>query len=250
MHRYGVTQQDLALAVVRQRRNALRNPYAHLKGDITVDDVMASPMIAFPLKLYDICPRSSGSAAMILGNAETVETFQTRPAFVNGIASLSDTYWLGDRMTPTGGRYGDSFEMPALAGQTCFARAGITDPFHEIQVAELYDPYSIRGYMQLEQLGFCGNGKAAQLDADGAWDLDGGAVAVGPSGGTLCTNPIAVTGLVRAIEAANQVMGTAGQLQVADVHNSVATAAGGMAQFFNVTVFGDDQRESRAGEKR
>ena len=63
LNRYGLSPRDLATAVVRQRGNALTNPYAHLKGEITVDDVLASPLIAYPLRLFDICPRSSGSAA-------------------------------------------------------------------------------------------------------------------------------------------------------------------------------------------
>jgi acetyl-CoA C-acetyltransferase len=72
--------------------------------------------------------------------------------------------------------------------------------------------------------------------------VEGGAVAVNPSGGTLCTNPIAVTGLVRAIDAASQVMGTAGSMQVPNVKNAVSSAVGGIAQFYNCTVFGDEPR--------
>jgi acetyl-CoA C-acetyltransferase len=242
MTKYGITQEDLARAAVRQRGNAMRNPNAHLKGDITVEDVMNSPMIAYPLKLYDICPRSSASAAMIVGNAEAVEAFQPRPAFINGIGSVSDSYWLGDRMTPSMRSDCGELEIAATAGAECFARAGISDPLHQIQVAEFYDPYTLLGYLQLEQLGFCEKGKAPLLDADGVWDMDGGAVAVNPSGGTLCSNPIGVTGLIRAIEAANQVMGSAGDLQVDGVHNTVSSALGGMAQFANFTVFGDDHR--------
>jgi len=239
---YSLTERDLALAAVRQRGNALRNPFAHLKGDITVEDVMASPVVAHPLKLYDICPRSSGSAAMVLGSPAALDVFQTTPAFVTGIGSVSDTYWLGDRLVPTATTNCAEMELAAVAGRKAFEQAAITDPFRQIQVAELYDPYTLIGYLQLEQMGFCDKGKAARLDADGVWDVEGGAVAVCPSGGTLCTNPIAVTGLVRAIEAANQVMGTAGDLQVRDVHNAVATANGGMAQFTNVTVFSDEHR--------
>ena len=79
--RYGFTQEDIARVVVRARRNALKNPNAHLKGNVTVEDVMASPMISYPLKLFDICPRSSGSAAMIVGNMQMAKRFRTRPAF-------------------------------------------------------------------------------------------------------------------------------------------------------------------------
>jgi acetyl-CoA C-acetyltransferase len=99
--------------------------------------------------------------------------------------------------------------------------------------------------VQLERLGFCEAGTALRLERDGYWDVDGGAVAVNPSGGTLCTNAIAVTGLVRAIDAASQVMGTAGTMQVQRaVRNAVSTAIGGIAQFFNCTVFGDEPRRS------
>lgn len=242
MQRHGVTQEDLARVAVRARRNALKNPHAHLKGNITVEDVMASRMISYPLKLYDICPRSSGSAAMIVGNMEMARRFRTRPAFVNGTASRTTTYWIGDRMTPSTDCDFVDFQMAGYAASQCYKQAGITDPLKQIQVTEIYDAYTLMAPVQLERLGFCASGTALRLEREGYWDTEGGAVAVNPSGGTLCTNPIAITGLVRAIDAANQVMGTAGAMQVPHVKNSVATAAGGIAQFFNCTVFGDEPR--------
>lgn len=243
MHRYGATEEDFARVVVRQRRNALRNPYAHLKGDITVEDVMASPMVAYPMKLYDICPRSSGSAAMVLGTLDVVRERCTRPAFINGVGSVTSTVWIGDRVVPTADAEFSELGETALAGRAALARAGIRDPARAIQVAELYDPFSNMGYVGLEALGFCAKGTAFRLERDGAWDLDG-QVAVSPSGGTLCTNPIAVTGLVRAIEAANQVMGRAGDIQVKGVRNALATAIGGSGQFVNCTIFGEDHATS------
>lgn len=240
MKRHGVTQEELARVTVRQRRNALRHPYAHLKGEITVDDVMASPMIAYPFKLFDICPRSSGSAAMIIGNAEGIDAFQSRPAFINGIGSMTDTYWVGDRVVPSSQSEYFGLELASMASRDCYRRAGITDPFHQIQVAELYDPYTVMNPVQLEALGFCAPGKAVRYEDDGLWDIDGGGVAVSPSGGTLCSNAISVSGLARCIDAASQVMGTAGGIQVRNVRNALATANGGIFQFHNITVFGDD----------
>jgi acetyl-CoA C-acetyltransferase len=239
MQRHGVTQEDIAHLVVRQRRSAMKNPHAHLKGEITIDDVMQSPMLSYPLKLFDCCPRSSGGAAMILGNMGVVRERQTRPAFVNGIGGVSDSNWIGDRIVPT--TFADFIDWRLMkeAGRECFRRAGINDPVNQIQVAEVYDAFSIQGLTQLEQLGFCSSGTAFRLEQDDVWDIDG-MVAVSPSGGTLCTNPIAVSGLVRAIEAANQVMGTAGGHQVANVRNAVSTSVGGIAQFLNCTVFGND----------
>lgn len=237
LQRFGLTQEDLARIAVRARRNAMSNPHAHLKGEITVADVMASKVIAYPLKLFDICPRSSGSAAMIVGSMAMAKRFATRPAFINGSASVTDTYWIGDRLTPSAKLRFVDLGPAAPAARACYARAGISDPAKQIQVAEIYDAYTVMYPVQLEQMGFCAEGEALRLDKDGFWDMDG-AVAVNPSGGTLCTNPIAVTGLVRAIDAANQVMGKAAAMQVSRVRNAVSTAVGGIAQFFNCTVFG------------
>jgi acetyl-CoA C-acetyltransferase len=236
LQRYRLTQEDMARVVVRARRNAMRNPHAHLKGDITVEDVMASRMITYPLKLFDICPRSSGSAAMVIGNMDLAKRFTTRPAFINGVASKTDTYWIGDRMTPTADCDFFDFELAGSVARECYRRANITDPLKQIQVTELYDPYSIMTPVQLEQFGFCPPGQALKLERDRYWDVEG-AVAVNPSGGTLCTNPIAVTGLVRGIDAANQVMGKAGKMQVSGVKTALASAVGGILQFCNCTVF-------------
>lgn len=239
MQRHAITQEHLAHLVVRQRRSAMNNPHAHLKGEITIADVMASPMISYPFKRFDCCPRSSGSAAMIVGNLDAAREHQSKPAFINGVGSVSDSNWIGDRIVPTAHADFIDWKLMALAGRECFRRAGITDPINQIQVAEVYDAFSIQGLIQLEQLGFCSSGTAFRLECDDAWDVDG-MVAVCPSGGTLCTNPIAVSGLVRAIEAANQVMGTAGGHQIPKVRNAVATAVGGIAQFLGCTVFGAD----------
>lgn len=242
LQRYGYTEEDLARVAVRARRNAMKNPHAHLKGLIRVEDVMASRMISTPLKLFDICPRSSGSAAMIVGNMDMAKRFCSKPAFINGVASRTTTYWIGDRMTPTTDAEFTDFVIAGEAGALAYRQAGITDPLKQIQVTELYEPYTVMTPLQLERLGFCAPGTALRLEKEGYWDMEGGAVAVNPSGGTLCTNPIAVSGLVRAIDAATQVMGRAGTMQVPGVRNTVSSAVGGIAQFYNCTVFGDEPR--------
>lgn len=238
LQRFGYDQEDLARVVVRARRNAMKNPYAHLKGEVSIDDVLGSRMIAWPLKLFDICPRSSGSAAMIVGNMDMAKRFNSRPAFINGTGARTDTYWLGDRMGPFAESDIIEYQLIKEAARACFAQGGITDPLKQIQVTEIYDPYSINSAFTLEQAGFCSRGTALRLERDGYWDCDSGAVAVNPSGGTLCTNPIAISGLVRCIDAANQVMGKAGDMQIANVRNTLATASGGSAQFYTCTLFG------------
>jgi acetyl-CoA C-acetyltransferase len=239
MSLYGTTEEQFAQVVVRARANALRNPHAHLKGKITIDDVMNSAPISWPYKLFDCCPRSSGAAAMVLTNLEGARKKCTKPAFINGIGATASTVFQGDKTGPKADvEYADLAELE-IAGKEAYGQAGITDPMREIQVAELYDPFSSMQFPQIESLGFCGRGEAAALSDAGAFDL-GSELTVSPSGGTLCTNPIGVTGLVRAIEAANQVMQKAGDMQVSGVRNAVATAIGGSAQFYTCSVFGAD----------
>jgi acetyl-CoA C-acetyltransferase len=239
MARYGTTEEEFAKVVVRGRKNAMGNPYAHLKGDITVDDVMNSPRVSYPYKRFDICPRSSGAAAMVLTNLEVAKEKTTRPVFVNGVGAITHSVFMGDRM----GVYSDTefadHDGEHIAAEQAYRQAGITDPASQIQVAEIYDPFSTFQFPSIESLGLCGRGRAAAISDEGGWDLDG-QVAIGPSGGTLCTNPIGVTGLVRHVDAANQITGKAGQNQLKGVRNAVATAAGGSTQFFTVTVLGDD----------
>jgi len=109
----------------------------------------------------------------------------------------------------------------------------------QIQVVELYDPFSSIQFPQLESLGFCAPGRAQYLSDDGSFDM-GATLSVNPSGGTLCSNPIGVTGLVRVADAALQIMGKAGGNQLPRVQNALSTAIGGSVQFANCTVLGAD----------
>jgi acetyl-CoA C-acetyltransferase len=243
MARYNVTEEQYARVVVRARRNALLNPNAHLKGEISIDDVMNSPRVAWPYKLYDICPRSAGAAAVVIADEATARELCSRPAFVTGIGAVTNTVFMGDRCVPTADcDFAEHAEI-GIAARECFAQAGIDNPARQIQVAELYDPFSSFQFPELESMGFCERGTAARLSDEGAFD-HGGSTVVGPSGGTLCTNPIGVTGLVRVADAALQVMGRAGKMQVANVRNALATAAGGSTQFFTCTLLSDEPRRA------
>jgi acetyl-CoA C-acetyltransferase len=239
MHRYGATEEQFAQVVVRSRRNAMTNPYAHLKGDFTVQQVMQSPRIAWPFKRYDICPRSSGAAAVVLADLQVTRQRCPRPAFVNGVGAITHSVFMGDRVGPWADTEFADQDGLHLAAKQAYRMAGIVDPARAFQVAELYDPFSSFQFPQLESLGFCARGQAAAISQAGGFDF-GGPLTVNPSGGTLCTNPIGVTALVRAAEAARQVMGKAGAGQVPRVTNAVATAVGGSTQFFTCTVLGTD----------
>jgi acetyl-CoA C-acetyltransferase len=245
MHAYGTTEEQYARVVVRSRQHALNNPHAHLKGAITVDDVMNSGRVSWPYKRFDICPRSAGAAAVVVASERVARECCARPAFVTGIGAVSNTVFQGDRVGPFADTdFREEGEL-VIAAKECYAQAGIADPLHEIQTVELYDPFSSFQFPQLESLGFCERGRAQQMSDDGAFDMDG-ALPVNPSGGTLCTNPIGVTGLVRVADAALQVMNRAGAMQVAGAKNVLATAIGGSTQFFTCTLLSDEPRGTRA----
>ena len=246
MHKYGTTEEQYANVVVRARRNALNNPSAHLKGAIDVAAVMNSPRISWPYKLFDICPRSAGAAAVVITTEALAKERCTRPAFITGTAGVSNTVFMGDRVGPEADTDFADYSELKQAARECYRQAGITDPMRQVQAVEIYDPFSSFQFPQLESLGFCESGTAQRLSDEGAFDMDG-QLAVNPSGGTLCTNPIGVTGLVRAAEAARQVMGRSAAMQVKDVHNVVATAIGGSTQFFTVTMLSDEPRRAAAG---
>ena len=245
MSKYGTTEEQYANVVVRARRNALNNPSAHLKGNISIDDVLNSPRISWPYKLFDICPRSAGAAAMILTAGHLARERCSRPAFVTGTAGVSNTVFMGDRMGPYADTDFADFSELKGAARECLRQAGITDMLRQIQTVEIYDPFSSFQFPQLESLGFCESGTAQKLSDEGFFDMDG-EFPVNPSGGTLCTNPIGVTGLVRALEAAKQVMGKSEAMQVKNTHNALATAIGGSTQFFIVTMLSDEPRHVAA----
>jgi acetyl-CoA C-acetyltransferase len=147
---------------------------------------------------------------------------------------------MGDRMGLWSENEYSDYDGMWRAAKHCYQQAGVFDPARDVQVAELYDPFSTNQFPQIESLGFCGRGRAGRISDEGGWDWNAGGVSISPSGGTLCTNPIGVTGLVRAADAATQVMGTAGEMQVDNVRHAMATAIGGSQQFYTCTLFSAD----------
>jgi len=219
MKKYGITEKDAARVTVRDRGNAVKNPYAHLRTAVTLEEVMNSPMLTEPIKLLDICPRSDGAAAVIFSSAERAAKICRQPAWVHAVSVRHDTTWFGDI---------DYTEMHSLAhaAQEAFRLAGIRDPWNELDVCELYMPYSFAGLKWIESIGFCKPGEAPKLVWDGATDL-GGTLPMNLSGGVLSTNCIGATALLRIGEVAHQIMGKADKRQVPDVQLGMATGFGG-----------------------
>ncbi len=243
MHRYGATERDFARASVKSHANGFRNPNAHIRREVTVDEILESRYIAWPLKVLDACPQSAGGCAVVLCAEDAVDPAH-EPVWISGIGMAGETYFIGDRVGPRAGRYdyGDA-EALVEAARQAYEMAGIANPREEVDVVETYASFSAVELHNVEALGLCEPGTAAPLFWDGVFDLDGG-LPVNPSGGVICTNPISVTALVRFAEAVLQVQGRAGDHQVEGVETAVATGAGGSHQFFNVAVVTREPRRA------
>ncbi|MFH1139042.1 MAG: thiolase family protein [Pseudomonadota bacterium] len=220
MERSGATQEDAARVAVRDRTNALSNPHAHLRKPITVEEVMASPMLAYPIKLLDVCPRTDGACAVVFAAEDAAKKIAPQPAWVKSCAVRHSLTWFGDF------DFNQGLMSLQRASREAYAKAGVTSPADQFDVAELYLPYSYAGLKWIEDLGFCGPNQAPRFVADGHTDM-GGKIPVNPSGGVISTNCIGATALLRVGEAAIQVMGKGDARQVPGVKTALATGFGG-----------------------
>ncbi len=220
MHRFGITEEQCAKVSVKNHKNAKNNPFAHVPLDITVEDVMKSPMLAEPIKRLDVSPISDGACAIILATEERAKKVGKKPVWVRGVGHCADAYRLGER---------DLSVSPSLesAAGRAYHMAGISDPWREIDVAEIYDAFSYMELMWYEGLGFCGRGEGGKLIDSGATQM-GGKLPVNPSGGVLSAHSVQVAGLARIAEAVLQLRGEAEKRQVPGAKVALAHGIGGI----------------------
>ncbi len=249
----GVTEEQAAKVAVKARRNACRNPYAHLQmPDLTVEKVLSSRLLAWPVRLLDMCPQSDGACAVVFASEEVcrsrIEDPQLRKrvkseirnpkseikmAWVRAAVTRHDQPYLGDldRRLVTMRTLRD-------AAREAYRQAGITDPLRQLDVAEIYEPVTYAELAWYEALGFCRDGEAGRLIDEGVTEMDG-ELPVNPSGGVLSTNPVGASGVIRVAEAAMQVMGRAGAHQVPNVKTALATGYGVYA-WSDVLILSDE----------
>lgn len=230
MDEYGITEEQAAKVVVKNLGNAVNNPYAHKKGKISVDDVLHSEVVAYPIKSLDCAPYSDGTCAMILASEEKAKKLTNTPVWVKGMGWCVDHQFFGDRELLNGGL--------RKAAKRAYSMANITEPVKELDAAEICEPYSFQELLWYEQLGFCGSGEGGKLIDNGFTSM-GGRLPVNASGGVLANNPYIARGLIRVGEAALQVMGKAGDRQVPGVKTALAHSTHGFAgQLHSVIVLG------------
>jgi acetyl-CoA C-acetyltransferase len=235
MNKYGMTEEDMARVTVKNRSNAARNPSAHLNKPVSINEVLESRYIAWPIKLLDCCPQSSGGCAMVLASDRYIRDRGLDAVWITGIGHCSETYYLGDRMGQKAAV--DHADAHALANsfRRAYSMAGIADPASTVHAAELYAPFSNTEFHAVEAAGLAARGRAMAALFNGELNI-GGRVAVNASGGTLCTNAIAVSAMVRVAEAALQVWQRADEHQQPGARVAIASGNGGDHQFFGTMV--------------
>ena len=219
------------MIAVKDRQNALKNPYAHLQlKDISFEMVAESQMLWDPIRYLETCPSSDGACAMVLTNEAGGRRAPRPPAWILATAIRSEpTMFAGrDAVDPRAGRD---------CAADLYRQAGITNPREQLDVAEIYVPFSWFEAMWMENLGFAPTGEGWKMVDSGATALDGD-MPINPSGGVLSSNPIGASGMIRFAEAALQVRGLAGEHQIEGARKALGHAYGGGSQFFAMWVVG------------
>lgn len=179
MQRFSTTAEQLAAVSVKNHANARHNPWAHKPMEITVKDVLASPMVSTPYRMLDCSLISDGAAALVLCHPEAVPEGQAaRRTRIAASACATDHVRLGDRPQP------GIFRGKERAMQAACRQAEITDPTNQIDVVELYDSYTGSEIQAIEAMGLCPAGEAGPRGMDGEFGLQG-RVPVNLSGGLI-----------------------------------------------------------------
>lgn len=229
MDTYGATEADFALTAEKNYEAASRNPWAHRRETYSAEDVLESEMVAWPMRRLGTCPVSSGSGAMVLAANDLAEELTDRPAWIDSIQSITNTFL-------TGYRTYESFPKLETLGESVYAEAGIDDPREDVDFVESFNPYIPFELMQYEALGFCEYGEAPDMlhsgltarDGDLPWNL---------SGGVLCTNSGICAALSRHVEVALQLMGEAEGRQLEDPKVGLSHSWGSnLGQFHTLAV--------------
>lgn len=231
MHTYGTTIEQLAEVAVSARFNAADNPEAYYRDPITIDDVLAGPMIADPFTKLHCCIRSDGGAAAVLVSADRAKDLKSKPVWVLGTGETTSHMLTS--------QWDDLTVGPAsVSGPLAFARAGVTPS--DVDVAELYDAFTYMLLLTLEDLGFCPKGEGGAFVETGALRL-GGALPTNTDGGGLSACHPGQRGLFLLVEASRQLRGECGPRQVPDAKIACVSGTGGWFCSSGTMILGSEE---------
>ncbi len=231
MHEYGTTREQLAEVAVAARRWAKLNPRAFMRDDLTVEDVLNSRMVSSPLSVRDCCLVTDGGGAAILTGADRARDLRKMPVYLLG---AGEAHW-----------HRNISQMPDLtvtaaaeSGPRACEMAGV-DPAN-VDVAMLYDAFTINPVLFLEDLGFCAKGEGGAF-VSGGRIAPGGELAVNTSGGGLSYNHPGMYGLLLVVEAVRQVRGECGERQVEGANVSLVHGNGGVLSSQVTAILGSGE---------
>jgi acetyl-CoA C-acetyltransferase len=216
MHDYGTKPEQLAEIAVTMRHHASMNPVAKYRDPITVDDVLSSRVISSPLHLLDCCIISDGGGALVVTSAERARDLKKKPAYILGVGEAVRHAARGQR---------DFLDIAAAqSGRLAFERAGVAHK--DIDMAMVYDSFTITVLATLENLGFCKRGEGGAFVTGGRLRYDGD-LPLNTDGGGLSSNHPGMRGIFLVIEAVKQLRGECGPRQVKDCKTALAHGTGG-----------------------
>ena len=221
MHVYGLTEEQFAKVVVKNRKNAKNSPYARQDKDITIKDVLRSKMLAYPIKRLDSKPVADGACAIVVASEEQAKKLTDKPVWITGLGNCYDAHYLGDREL-------SQSKSLFVASKRAYDMAGIKNPRKEIDLAEISDEYSYQELLWAEGLGLCDAGKGGELIDSGITEM-GGKLPVNTAGGLLAGLPSGVAGMAQTAEAFLQLQGNAGTRQVDGVRTALVQGTTGPA---------------------
>ncbi|MCZ6688791.1 MAG: thiolase domain-containing protein [Planctomycetota bacterium] len=232
MHTYGLSIADIAQVSVKNKRNAIDHPSAQLGGELTIEEVLESEVLAHPVHRLMVSPTSDGACAVLLAAEGVAEKITDKPVWIDGVGwNLDTAHWTNrDLCYP---------EYVENAARMAYDMAGIQEPRKEINVVEPYDPFAYKELHHLEGLLLADRGQAPQITSDGVTARNGN-MPVCPSGGLLGVgNPIAAAGLMKICELFWQLRGEAGGRQVPGTpKKGLAQAWGDLMQVGTVVIMG------------
>ncbi len=228
MHQYGTTREQLAAVAVKNHANGAKNPLAHMRKVISLEQALAGKPIAEPLTVYDCSLISDGAAAVVIMPMDQAARLHSRYAKVLAVVQTSDHVALD--------RKADITLFPAVkaAGEKAYALAGLGP--NEIDLAELHDCFTIAEIIASEDLGFAAKGEGGPLAASGATEICG-RIPINTSGGLKAKgHPVGATGVGQICDVVMQLRGDAGERQVAKHKIGLAQNLGGSGATCVVTI--------------
>ena len=224
---YDAPRESLGKVAVKNHRNGVDNPHAQFRKEVDLDTVLESPIVADPLRLYDFCPITDGSAALLCCPESVAREYTDEYAVVSGIGGATDTHVVHERADPT--TMGGVAESAADAYR--MADAGPDD----VDVAELHDMFTILEFLQSEDLGFFEKGEGWKAVEEGVTDRDGD-LPINTSGGLKSKgHPLGASGVAQVYEIYKQVTRDAGPRQV-DAETALACNVGGFGNCVTTTI--------------